>query len=209
MLGKIRQAGIIPVFWHEDPEITGNVVRACYEGGIRVFTFAAHGVRTQENYLMLKKYVQRHLPEMYLGCGGIRDRETAEAFIGLNADYIQSPLLDAETGAACSRGKILWIPGCSGKNDVAAAAQEGAVAVQLMSGPAAEAPAALAPLFPSLLLIPRGAAGSGPRSVLPAKGGPVFIDEGLIPQDPQQGRYSLLKGQVKKLVKAVRTGSGA
>src|SRR5690242_6117383 len=154
MLGKIRQAGIIPVFWHEDPEITGNVVRACYEGGIRVFTFAAHGARAQECYLMLKKYVQRHLPEMYLGCGGIRDREAAQAVIGRNADESQPPLQDAEPGSACFRGNIPRIPGCTGKIDVAAAAQEGAVPVQLMSGPAAEAPAALAPLFPSLLLIP-------------------------------------------------------
>jgi 2-dehydro-3-deoxyphosphogluconate aldolase/(4S)-4-hydroxy-2-oxoglutarate aldolase len=204
MMARIRRAGIIPVFYHEDPEITRNVAGACYEGGIRVFTFAGHGARAGESYLMLKKYAQRHLPEMDLGFGGVRDRETAETFIGFRADFIQSPLTDPATGTACREAGIPWIPCCLTGSDLALAAGGGAGAVQLMAGHAGAAGLLReAAGIPSLVVIPRGGAAPGPASVLPwlEKGGPVFIDEGLITPQVLSGQYGLLREETKKLLK--------
>jgi 2-dehydro-3-deoxyphosphogluconate aldolase/(4S)-4-hydroxy-2-oxoglutarate aldolase len=204
MIAKIRRAGIIPVFYHEDPEITCNVIGACYEGGVRVFTFASHGARAQESYLMLKKYAQRHLPEMYLGFGGVRDRETAETFISFSADFLQSPLTDPATGAACREAGTLWIPACLSEADMALAAAGGAGAVQLMAGHAGTAGLLTeAATYPSLVVVPRGSAGPGPASVVPwlEKGGPVFIDEGLITPAVLAGRYGQLREETKKLLK--------
>ncbi len=33
---KLREQGILPIFHNADPEVCINVVKSCYEGGIRV-----------------------------------------------------------------------------------------------------------------------------------------------------------------------------
>ena len=43
VLQKIGSTGIVPVFYHSDAETARPVLRACYEGGIRVFEFANRG----------------------------------------------------------------------------------------------------------------------------------------------------------------------
>ena len=37
VLTAIRETGIVPVFYNGDIEISKNVLKACYEGGIRAF----------------------------------------------------------------------------------------------------------------------------------------------------------------------------
>ena len=40
------ESGMIPVFYSKDIEISKAVVKACYDGGVRVFEFTNRGVRT-------------------------------------------------------------------------------------------------------------------------------------------------------------------
>ena len=40
---KMKETGIVPVFYHKDIELCKKVVKACYEGGIRVFEFTNRG----------------------------------------------------------------------------------------------------------------------------------------------------------------------
>lgn len=128
---KIGQTPLMPVFYHEDPEICKGVARACYEGGIRTFEFSSLGARGQENYLLLRKYLQRHLPEMYLGAGAVTDTASAEIFISLNVDFIVSPGINPEIAALCRERKVLWIPACATSAEVAQAEAQKATVVKL------------------------------------------------------------------------------
>ena len=38
-LTAMKETGIVPVFFNSDIQIAKNVVKACYEGGIRAFEF--------------------------------------------------------------------------------------------------------------------------------------------------------------------------
>jgi 2-dehydro-3-deoxyphosphogluconate aldolase/(4S)-4-hydroxy-2-oxoglutarate aldolase len=40
---KMKETGMVPVFYHKNPELCKNVVRACYDGGVRVFEFTNRG----------------------------------------------------------------------------------------------------------------------------------------------------------------------
>jgi len=40
---KMLETGVVPVFYHADPEVSRQVVKACYEGGVRVFEFTNRG----------------------------------------------------------------------------------------------------------------------------------------------------------------------
>lgn len=39
VLNKMGGTGIVPVFYHQDVAVAQKVVKACYDGGIRVFEF--------------------------------------------------------------------------------------------------------------------------------------------------------------------------
>ena len=39
VLAKIGETGMVPVFYHSDAEVAKQVVKACYEGGVRSFEF--------------------------------------------------------------------------------------------------------------------------------------------------------------------------
>jgi 2-dehydro-3-deoxyphosphogluconate aldolase/(4S)-4-hydroxy-2-oxoglutarate aldolase len=40
---KMKEAGIVPIFYHKDPETCRNVIKACFDGGIKVFEFTNRG----------------------------------------------------------------------------------------------------------------------------------------------------------------------
>ena len=43
VLAKIGATGMVPVFYHSDPEIAKKVLKACYDGGVRAFEFTNRG----------------------------------------------------------------------------------------------------------------------------------------------------------------------
>ena len=68
---KMREAGIVPVFYHRDPGICRNVIKACYEGGIRVFEFTNRGDYAHELFSDLNKWAEKEVPELIMGAGSI------------------------------------------------------------------------------------------------------------------------------------------
>lgn len=43
VLAKMGETGVVPVFYHKDAEVAKQVVKACYDGGIRAFEFTNRG----------------------------------------------------------------------------------------------------------------------------------------------------------------------
>ena len=48
VIQTFKDTGIVPVFYNADVEVAKNVVKACYEGGIRAFEFTNRGDFAQE-----------------------------------------------------------------------------------------------------------------------------------------------------------------
>lgn len=110
---KMAENGFIPVFFHADLEIAREVLKACYEGGCRVFEFTNRDALAHETFNELKKYAVRELPEMVLGVGTVIDAPTAALYMQLDADFVVSPMISEEMAKVCNRRKVLWIPGCA------------------------------------------------------------------------------------------------
>ena len=81
VLNKIQTTGIVPVFYNGDIEISKQVIKACYEGGIRVFEFTNRGDFAHEVFAELVKYATKECPEMAIGAGSIIDAPTAVLYI--------------------------------------------------------------------------------------------------------------------------------
>ena len=125
VLSAIRETGMVPVFYNADPEISKNVVKACYEGGVRAFEFTNRGDFAQEVFGELVKYANRELPGMILGVGSVVDPATAAMYIQLGATFVVGPLFNPAIAPVCNRRLIPYCPGCGSVSEIGAAQELG------------------------------------------------------------------------------------
>ena len=131
---KMKETGMIPVFYHSQPETVKQVVKACYDGGVRVFEFTNRGDFAHEVFAELNKWATKELPEMILGVGSVVDAGTASLYIQLGTNFVVSPVLKEEMAIVCNRRKIAWSPGCGSLNDISRAEELGAEIVKIFPG---------------------------------------------------------------------------
>ena len=110
--------GLVPVFYNACPEISKAVLKACYDGGIRVFEFTNRGDYAHEVFAELVKYAAAELPEMIVGAGSVIDAPTAALYIQEGANFIVGPLFNPEIADICNRRCLPYIPGCGSVTEI-------------------------------------------------------------------------------------------
>ncbi len=131
---KMKETGIIPVFYHKDIELCKKVIKACYEGGIRVFEFTNRGDFASLVFSDLNQWAIKEFPDLILGVGSIIDGPTTALYIGLGANFIVSPLVDEEMARICNKRKISWSPGCGSVTEIGRAHELGSEVVKIFPG---------------------------------------------------------------------------
>ena len=131
---KMKETGIIPVFYHKDIATCKEVLKACYAGGVRVFEFTNRGDFAHEVFGELNKYGASELPEMILGVGSVIDAGTTSLYLQLGANFIVSPILNPEMAKVCNRKKVPWSPGCGSLTEISYAEELGAEVVKIFPG---------------------------------------------------------------------------
>ena len=131
---KMRETGIVPIFYHKDAETCRNVIKACYAGGLKVFEFTNRGDFAHELFSELNKWAEKEVPDMITGVGSVVDAGTTSLYIQLGANFIVSPLLNAEMAKVCNRRKILWTPGCGSVSEINYAEELGADIIKIFPG---------------------------------------------------------------------------
>jgi 2-dehydro-3-deoxyphosphogluconate aldolase/(4S)-4-hydroxy-2-oxoglutarate aldolase len=131
---RMREAGIVPVFYHKDPEVCRNVIKSCHDGGIKVFEFTNRGDYAHELFGDLNKWSEKEVPGIALGAGSVVDAPTASLYIQLGANFIVSPVMNPEMAKVCNRRKILWVPGCGSLSEISQAEELGAEIVKIFPG---------------------------------------------------------------------------
>lgn len=130
----MESSGLVPLFYHNDIEVSKKVLRACYKGGARLLEFTNRGDFAHEVFAELNKFAAKELPEMILGVGSVADAGTASLYIQLGANFIVSPMLKEDVGKTCNRRKILWSPGCGTLSEISQAEELGAEIVKIFPG---------------------------------------------------------------------------
>jgi len=136
----MKVTGIVPVFYNADVEMCKEVVKACYDGGVRVFEFTNRGDYALEVFTEVNKWAAQACPEMIMGVGSIIDAATTAMYIAAGANFIVSPLLDEEMAKVCNKRKIAWSPGCGTVTEVAKAHELGCEVVKIFPGSAVGGP---------------------------------------------------------------------
>ena len=125
VLNAMASTGMVPVFYHKDVEVAKNVVKACYDGGVRAFEFTNRGDFAQDVFAELVKWAAKECPEMVMGIGSIVDPGTAALYIQLGANFVVGPLFNPEIAKICNRRVIPYTPGCGSVSEIGFAQELG------------------------------------------------------------------------------------
>jgi 2-dehydro-3-deoxyphosphogluconate aldolase/(4S)-4-hydroxy-2-oxoglutarate aldolase len=131
---KMKETGMVPVFYHKDAEVCKKVVKACYDGGVRVFEFTNRGDFATLVFAELNKWTIENCPEMIMGVGSVIDEGTAAMYLALGANFIVSPVIDEGTARVCNKRKVSWSPGCGSVTEINRAHELGAEVVKIFPG---------------------------------------------------------------------------
>jgi 2-dehydro-3-deoxyphosphogluconate aldolase/(4S)-4-hydroxy-2-oxoglutarate aldolase len=131
---KMKETGMVPVFYHKDIEVCKAVVKACYDGGARVFEFTNRGDFAIDVFSELNKWTIENCPEMIMGVGSIIDEATAAMYIAMGTNFVVAPLIDEATARVCNKRKIAWSPGCGSVSEIGRAHELGAEVVKIFPG---------------------------------------------------------------------------
>ena len=124
VMSEALSTGVVPVFYHPSVEVSKSVLKACYDGGIRVFEFTNRGDFAHEIFVELSKYAAAELPEMVLGAGsflaGRGQFHSRSSLQSGDRTRLQSPLCtlhsrmrERQRDWPESRGRLRYVQGLS------------------------------------------------------------------------------------------------
>ncbi|MDP4204054.1 MAG: bifunctional 4-hydroxy-2-oxoglutarate aldolase/2-dehydro-3-deoxy-phosphogluconate aldolase [Bacteroidota bacterium] len=125
VLAAMKETGMVPVFYNKDIEVAKNVLKACYEGGVRAFEFTNRGDFAHEVFRDLVKFAAVECPEMILGIGSIVDAPAATLYIQMGANFIVGPLFNPDVAKVANRRLVPYTPGCGSVSEVGFAQELG------------------------------------------------------------------------------------
>ena len=134
VMAKIKAAPMVPVFYHKDLEICKNVVKACYEGGVRAFEFTNRGDFAHEVFGELVKWAAVECPELAIGVGSVVDAPTAGLYLQLGACFVVGPLFNPDIAPVCNRRLVPYCPGCGSVSEIGKAQEMGCDLTKLFPG---------------------------------------------------------------------------
>jgi 2-dehydro-3-deoxyphosphogluconate aldolase/(4S)-4-hydroxy-2-oxoglutarate aldolase len=141
VLGKILDLGVVPVFYHPDPDVAVQVVAACAAGGASVVEYTNRGDFAPFTFLRVAQQVALSLPEVILGVGSVVDAPTASLYIAAGANFVVGPSLNPDVARLCNRRKIAYCPGCGSATEIAMAEELGVEIVKVFPASCVGGPA--------------------------------------------------------------------
>lgn len=139
---------MVPVFYNKDAQTAKMVLKACYDGGVRVFEFTNRGDFAHEVFAEIVKYAAVECPEMALGVGSVVDAPTAALYIQSGACFIVGPMFNPEVARLCNRRMVPYSPGCGTMTEVGNAQEAGCDICKVFPGDV------LGPAFVKSLMAP-------------------------------------------------------
>ena len=159
VLRAMIESGLVPVFYHEDPDVARKVAKAVTVGGARVLEFTNRGDFAFQLFCELIKWCEKEIPGLILGVGSVVEPETAALYINGGANFVVGPVFNADIARVCNRRKISYCPGCGSASEISRAEEYGVEICKIFPGAEVGGPnfvkSILAPM-PWTLIMPTG-----------------------------------------------------
>ncbi len=159
---KIRQLictqKLLPLYYHDSEEVSIGVLKALHNAGINAVEYTNRGANALDNFMSLRKIINKEMPGMHLGAGTIKSVTDAELFISAGADFIICPVVNDDVAKTVHKAGLLWVPGCMTPTEIYRAEINGAALVKIFPGSLLGPSyiSAIKELFPKVLFMPTG-----------------------------------------------------
>jgi 2-dehydro-3-deoxyphosphogluconate aldolase/(4S)-4-hydroxy-2-oxoglutarate aldolase len=154
----IIQQGMLPLYYNEDENVTIEVLRAIYRGGIKAVEYTSRGEAALRNFTKMIEVRNAEMPELLLGIGTIKNVQQAEEYFNVGADFFISPGFVPEVASFLINKGVLYSPGCMTPTEIIAAENAGVTFIKLfpgnMLGP--DYLSSIKDIFPKLVFMPTG-----------------------------------------------------
>lgn len=134
VLTAMMEQGVIPVFYHPDPEVCVEVIQACANAGAPCIEFTNRGDFAAHVFLDVARHFAKADPRVVMGVGSIVDAPTAGLYIANGAKFVVGPVLNAEVARVCNRRMIPYSPGCGSASEISDAQELGCEIVKVFPG---------------------------------------------------------------------------
>lgn len=164
----VLSSGLVPLFYHADPDIAIPIVKACCDGGAKVLEFTNRGEKALQVFTRIVEYVSANKLPITLGVGSILDAPTAAIFIANGARFIVGPNCNPEIARLCNRRKIVYLPGCASASEISNAEELGVEIVKIFPGETVGGPAFIKAILgpmPWTRIMPTGGVDATPESI--------------------------------------------
>jgi len=177
VLNAMMDQGVIPVFYHPDPEVCVKVIQACANGGAKCIEFTNRGDFASQVFLDVTRHFAKADASVIMGVGSIVDAPTAGIFIANGANFVVGPLLNPDVAKVCNRRMIPYSPGCGTASEIGQAQELGCEIVKVFPGGSVGGPefvkAVLGPM-PWTKIMPTGGVDVAESSLKP------WFDAGIV-----------------------------
>lgn len=210
ILKVIVEQGVLPLYFHEDPDTSIRFLEALHAAGVQAVEYANRGESALRNFEKMRQYCDSDLPDLYLGIGTIKRDEEAHRYVDAGSDFLVCPGLVEGAAAAAKSVSIPWIPGCMTPTEIIRAEVLGAKMVKLYPlntlGPAYYG--AITAVFPDLLFMPTGGIEVDDETVkdwINAGIGSLGGSKLLTPEILREEQYDLLIKDTSHVLELIRT----
>nr|WP_315223762.1 bifunctional 4-hydroxy-2-oxoglutarate aldolase/2-dehydro-3-deoxy-phosphogluconate aldolase [uncultured Flavobacterium sp.] len=163
----IVHQGVLPLYFNSDPTISLDILRTLYKSEIRAVEYTHRGTEALSNFQKMVTIRNLEMPEMLLGIGTIKNREQAEAYYEIGADFFISPGFVPEVSDFLKSKETLYSPGCMTPTEIITAENAGITFIKLFPGKAigSEFVTSIKDIFPSLFFMPTGGVDTTQESI--------------------------------------------
>ena len=134
LIEKVKQIGLLPLFYHDKAEVCLNVANTLYDAGVKCIEFTNRGEHALENFKQLVKLRDEKMKGLLIAIGTIKTGAEAQKFVDAGADFLISPIFDSSVCDTAYLNKTLWIPGCTTPTEIHVAQQAGCKLIKLFPG---------------------------------------------------------------------------
>jgi len=207
--------GLVPLFYHGNVVVAGEIGAACARGGARLLEFTNRGEKALPVFSRLCEQMEKDNPQLILGVGSVVEPYTAALFIAHGANFVVGPTFNPEIARLCNRRKVAYIPGCATVNEISIAEEAGMEIVKVFPGGAAGGPdfikSVLGPM-PWSRLLPTGGVEATPESIrgwIKAGAAALGLGSNLIRKDwVEAGDYQSIQNTVQDVLKWIAEARG-
>ncbi len=133
IVAAMKTSGLVPLFTHDDPGVSRDVIEAAYTGGVRVFEFTNRRANAYNVFVEMLRHFEKY-PDLMLGIGTIMDAAMTKKFVDAGAHFIISPILKLEMAEYCLKNDRPWLPGCATLTEAVTARDHGAKVIKIFPG---------------------------------------------------------------------------